>query len=156
MINLSYTLTDPAVLAGLEQQDDVSTAARADLLWSGFPGDVGILSADGEISTDFEWVPLLHFASSMVSVVDQLTEPGTLAGYIFTESDDELRFERGRELVRISATFTDTALTTTIPELSDAVRRFILGLLDDLIDRHPGFAQNPVAGELRTAVAQRS
>lgn len=156
MAEIRYTLTDPAILSGWERRADVATAARGDLLWSGFPGDLVIATADGEIGTDFCWVPMLEFALSIVGVVDQLTMPGSTAEYAFTESDDELTFQRSRELIRISATFTDTVLTTTIPELSDAVRRFAVHLADDLIARFPRFADNPLAAELQNAVAQRS
>ncbi|TCC22328.1 hypothetical protein [Kribbella sindirgiensis] len=156
MIEFSYTLTDPAVLPGWEQHHEVAGAPGSDLLWSGFPGDVGITTSEAEIRTRFDWVPLLHIAGELIAIVDRLTDPGAVATYSFTESADELRFERSRELVRISATFTDSVLTTTMPELSDAVRRFVPAVLDDLTARYPGLAQNPLTTELRDAVARRS
>jgi hypothetical protein len=155
MIDVGYLLTDPAVLAGWEHHHDVATADEADLLWSGFRGTISITTADGQIAPPFDWVPLLHFARSMILVVDQLTEPGSTAEYTFTESSHELQFERSRELVTISATFTDTVVTTTMPDLSDAVRRCARALLDDLIARFPRLADNPLSASLSTALDQR-
>jgi hypothetical protein len=156
MIDLGYALTDPAVLAGWERTHDVATADPGELLWSGFPGTLRIATGEGELAPDFDWVPLLHFARSLILIVDSLTDPGSSAGYAFTESTDQLRFDRARELVRISATFSDTVLTTTMPELSAAVRRFAQRLLDDLTTRYPGLLANPAAADLRTELAERS
>jgi hypothetical protein len=156
MIDLGYALTDPAVLAGWERSHDVATADPGELLWSGFPGSIRIATAEGELAPGFDWVPLLHFARSLILVMDSLTDPGSSTSYAFTESVERLRFDRARELVQISATFSDTVLTTTMPELSDAVRRFAQSLLDDLTARYPGLTGNPAAATLRMDLAQRS
>lgn len=156
MIDFTWALTDPAVLAGWERSHDVATADPADLLWSGFPGSLRIVTPDGEIAPAFDWIPLLHLARSLVLVVDQLDEPGGTAKYTFTEASDRLRFERARELVTVGATFTDTVLTTTMPDLSSAVRRFGQTLLADLTARYPALPQNAAAADLQTDLAQRS
>jgi hypothetical protein len=155
MINLDYEITKPAVLRGWEHGHDVATAARADLWWSGFPGDVSIAVGAEHISTRFGWVPLLHFASSLVAITGKLAQPGSKTGYSFTEADDELRFDRGRELVQITATFSQTVLATSLPDLSLAARRFTGRLLDDLTVRYPGLPDNPAITELRERISPR-
>jgi hypothetical protein len=153
-LDVGYRLTDPAVLAGWEHHHDPATADEGELLWSGFVGDIRFGSDDGEIATDFRWVPLLHFGRSMLGVVDRLTAPGSTARYGFTESDQELRFDRSRELVQISASFSDTVLSTSMPELSDAVRRFALRLFEDLTTRYPALAERPFVTDLRREPAR--
>ncbi|GAB3938169.1 hypothetical protein GCM10029976_052270 [Kribbella albertanoniae] len=156
MIEFEYTTTDPSVLPGWERQHDVAAASRADLLWSAFPGDLALVTPAAEIRTSFAWVPLLHFALSMVTVVDELTTPGAKAHYGFTESDDELDFERSRELVRVGATFSDVVLSTTVPDLSRAVRVFAGDLLDDLTRQYPALGRHEVVVDLRSQLARRT
>jgi hypothetical protein len=149
MISLQYRLTDPAILRGWEHDHDVATAARQDLWWSGFPGDIRIVVDDAEIVTDFGWVPLLHFAASLLRITKKLAEPGGEATYTFTEADEVLRFDRARDLIEIEASFSPVTLSTTYPDLLAMTIGFGRHLLTDLAARNPGLDRNPAIIELR-------
>jgi len=148
MISFGYRLTDPATLQGWEHGHDVGTAAKSELWWSGFPGDVSISVGADEISTRFGWVPLLHFAASIVGITEELSPPGSSAVYSFTEADEQLRFDRGRELIQISASFTPEVVSTSLPDLSLAARGFAARLVDELSVRYPRLSQNPAITDL--------
>jgi hypothetical protein len=148
MISFGYRLTDPATLQGWEHGHDVGTAAKSDLLWSAFPGDVSVSVGAVEISTQFGWVPLLHFAASIIGITEKLSAAGSRAVYSFTEADEQLRFDRGRELIQISASFTPEVLSTSLPELSLAAREFVARLVDELSLHYPRLSRNPAVTDL--------
>src|SRR5438045_1039937 len=99
-MKITYRLADGPKAIGWEHRHSCATAVRGELLWSFFPGDVGIGDGEVEFETNYGWVPVLHFSLSMIAVYGRLSRAeDATERYTFTEADEFLSFQRDKTAV---------------------------------------------------------
>ncbi len=140
---------DYRLSAGREPADtDLGTADETTLRYYCFPGDVVMRVGDADLSTRFGWVPILDFAIALGGIVDQLAdEPEAVLG--FTESGATITFTRTRDDVTVRASYADASGTARYSEFATASRGFLTRVIDELTQRHPELADNPVVAGWR-------
>ena len=79
-MEITYHLASGPNGIGWEHRHNCATAPRTDLLWSFFPGNVGIKEGEDPFETNFEWVPILHFSLSMIAIYESLSKVGDVTG----------------------------------------------------------------------------
>ncbi|MGB3444019.1 MAG: hypothetical protein WBA97_35225 [Actinophytocola sp.] len=99
--------------------------------------------------TEFAWVPVVHFALSIVTIVDELPDNVPRGSrYNFTESGDSMLFVRNEQSVDISWTVGPQVATCRIDQFAQAAGEFATRVIADLDRDYPGFRSHPVAIEV--------
>lgn len=134
---------------GWEHRCEIEKATRGELLWSYFPGSVGMREGGSFWVTEFSSVPLLHFALSMTGICEVLLKAKTSdAEYVFTEVDESLQFRRQGALVAVTASFSDSVISCPVDSFKCAVKEFAGTVLEDLTSMYPALAHVDVGREL--------
>jgi len=149
MVELTYRLESGPNFMGWERHRDSGAASRRDLLLSFFPGDIGIITDDAEFETNFGWVPILHFAMSMVTIHEELTAADHVVGrYVFTEATEVLSFRRNGMQVMIAPSFRSTRMTCSVEELRSAIKAFVPQVLSGIGSEYPALSDTDLAREM--------
>jgi hypothetical protein len=148
-MKITYSLERRPDRRGWERDRDCAQASRGDLLWYFFPGDIGIWENDTGFETKFGWVPILHFALSMIDVCEKIsTANGPHARYNFTESDDSISFCKDGGTVLIESTFGRYGIEANFVEFRQAVKGFVVRVVADLGSRYPALREVNLVEEI--------
>jgi hypothetical protein len=132
-----------------ESTRDFGSVGRGDLLWHFFPGDVGLRVDGATIETRFGWVPVFHFALSLIHICQVLAVArDSSSRYVFTEADDSIAFHRNGETVRIEASFGSPVLTCSMIQLCNAVVEFALRIVSEIGASYPSLLENALSEEV--------
>lgn len=147
MLCIDYTLS-PAWKAA-------TTLANADewaLRYDCFLGDVIFIVFELDLSAKWGWVPVLDFALSLDSIVDELAVGDGAEGlFEFTESDAAISFGRVGDAVEIEASYVPGLARVGYADLRGAAKRFLLRVLEDLVGEHPELSVNPFIAQVLAA-----
>jgi hypothetical protein len=78
------------------------------------------------------------------TIVDSLAD-GDSESYASPTAWARITFTRSGDHVAISASFTDATATVALSELRDASAAFHARVMQDVVARYPGLAENPAA-----------
>lgn len=105
-----------------------------------------------DLSAKWGWVPVLDFALSLDSIVDELAVGDGAEGlFEFTESDAVISFRRVGDAVEIEASYVPGLARVGYAEFRGAAKRFLLRVLEDLVGQHPDLGANPFIARVITA-----
>ena len=150
-MEITFRLAGGLNAIGWEHRHSPASATRDALLWSFFPGGVGIKDGEVAFETNFGWVPVLHFALSMIGIYERLLRADDATErYQFTESDDYLTFTRRGVAVAIEPSFCPVRVITQMTSMRAAVRSFTERVISDLGSAYPSLLENPLVGEIIT------
>jgi hypothetical protein len=150
-MEITYRLAGGPNAIGWEHRHNCATAPGADLLWSFFPGDVGIKEGEDGFETNFGWVPILHFSLSMIAIYESLSKVGdVIERYIFTEADESLSFRRSGTAVVIEPSFSPTRIISHMAAMRVAVKSFTERVISDLGSAYPSLLENTLIDEMFT------
>ncbi len=99
---------------------------------------------DADFSIQDEKVPLLDFSLVLRTLVSELPDGGA-EDYESPLSWLKITFARAGETVELSSNFTDATATVELSELRRATAVFYARVMQDLLVRYPGLAENPSA-----------
>jgi hypothetical protein len=133
---------------GWEAERDCGTAAKSDLLWYFFPGDVAINTEDTTFRTSFGWVPALHFVSSQLQVAERVGVSAREYRYFFTESDDWILYQFGTGVLEVTCSFTQGSLLIQPEDFSNEAQAFATRTIANLADQFPRLLENPAVAEI--------
>ncbi|GAB3816665.1 hypothetical protein [Kribbella italica] len=149
MIEFSYRKESLPELFGWEHQRDIASATRGELLWYFFPVDILIRDERQEIKTSHAGLPLLNIGLSMIDIIEELSSSeSATARYGFLESDDSISFAREGDRAEIRSTLDSVVLTTSMFELSNAIKSSSYRAFGDLISEYPALSQSAVSAEI--------
>ncbi|MFE9127801.1 hypothetical protein ACFYOF_20740 [Streptomyces sp. NPDC007148] len=155
MIAISYTLGSQEDRRGWETRRNCGSATRGQLLWSFFPASIAIRTDDAEWRCDNCWIPLLHFALSLLYVCERLREEEE-ARYDFTEVEGEIEFRRRGEWVTVAPSDSSPSLRCTYIELCAAAVAFARRVVFDLAEDYPALRETEVAVDMLERAARIS
>jgi hypothetical protein len=148
-MEIYYRLAGGPAAIGWEHRHSCATAARNDLLWSFFPGDIGIRAGGKAFETDFGWVPILHFTLSLVVIYENLSKAAdAVEAYIFTEALGSIKFTRSQDLVVIEPSFRAVTVIDQMNAMRAAVKSFTERVILNLGSAHPSLLENPLTSEI--------
>jgi hypothetical protein len=133
---------------GWEVQRDCGTAAKSDLLWYFFPGDVVIDGEDTTFRTSFGWVPAFHFVASQLQVADRAAAGEREYRYFFTESDDWVLYQFDKGGIEVTCSFAQGSLLIQQEDFSNEARAFAARTIASLGNRFPRLLENPAVVEI--------
>lgn len=148
-MEITYRLTIGPNAVGWERRRSCAAASREELLWSYFPGDVGIKEGDAQFKTNFGLIPILHFNLSMIIIYERLASAEDAAeDYTFTEADDSLSFRRSRTSVIIKPSFCPVTVVSQMAAMRIAIKSFTHRVISDLGSAYPDLLRNSLAEEM--------
>jgi len=153
MFEVNYSISDT-----YRQQDvDYKSADDMSLRYSLFLGSLLLRTDDSKIDLDWEWIPLLDFASCFLSIyVNLLGKTDYRQQFEFTESDGTLLIDRKGEKVKISTSFSNEEINISLDEFWQGLNRFYLDLLASVKEDYPGIEQNSNFIRYRKAIGNVS
>jgi hypothetical protein len=135
---------------GKRREDVISLreASSVELMYSCFVGNVKFRVGDQDLSTNFNWVPLLHFANNL-DLIWAGIDSGEVKYYYFTESEDFIRFsERGGDvLIECSYVSSGRATVNRIDGMF-ALRKAASDLMSSLEESYYELRYNPIFAEI--------
>lgn len=148
-MEITYHLAVGPNAVGWERRRSCAAASREELLWSYFPGDIGVKEDDARLETDSGLIPILHFNLSMIIIYERLASAeGAAEDYIFTESDDSLSFRRSRTSVIIKPSFCPVTVVSQMVAMRIAIKSFTHRVISDLGSAYPDLLRNSLAEEM--------
>jgi hypothetical protein len=104
-----------------------------------------VFRVDGaDFSIQDEDVPLLDFSFVLRTLAAELPD-GAQEGYDSPVSWLKITFARSGETVTLGASCTDATATVALSELRHATADFHARVMQDVVARYPGLAENPAA-----------
>ncbi|WP_068469280.1 hypothetical protein [Candidatus Protochlamydia phocaeensis] len=153
MIGLDYRLNEEE-FESIEQVD-LTTADETSFLYYLFCGDIFFRINQAVFDAEWGWIPILGFAETLYSILKDLPETQT-DEYIFTESDDQIRFELVDSALKIDFKYTTVPLEKSIEvdyeEMKMASLQFLAKVLDDFENQWPELYKNPTFKSYRALV----
>jgi hypothetical protein len=140
MIDLSYTLSKD----WNERTADIdwTYADETTLRYRALLGDQVIIINGADFSAKWGWVPILDFASCLLSITKGLEAGELELTFEFTESNAKLNFKRQNNDVLISANYCNEKSAVQLNELITEVNSYAKRCLADAIQLHPGLEHN--------------
>lgn len=122
---------------------DLTGAEEWVLRYDCFLGDVVFMVYEMDLSARWGWVPVFDFALALDAIVDALAVgDGAEELFEFTESDASISFRRLADVVEIEASYVPGVATVGYADLRGEVKRFLLRVLQGLMEQHPELGGN--------------
>ncbi|NII29044.1 hypothetical protein HB364_28455 [Pseudoflavitalea sp. X16] len=123
--------------------ENIVDADETTLRYSLFLGNLTLKNAGKSIKIDWDWVPLLDFALSMVMICDNLHENKNGEElFEFTESDEKIIFEKNGNKIKITTSFTDDALEMDFVIFKTITDKFYKKLISDIFIKNQELKDN--------------
>jgi hypothetical protein len=125
-------------------------ADEMDFRYYAFAGDIVLRDAQTDLSTHWEWVPLVDFAVGLRDISAAI-EAGIVPArkFEFTESDATLEFERHGADVNIRSSYAPGEIVLPFAEFRNRVLDFGRRLDVELLSRLPSLRQNTAYQSLK-------
>lgn len=141
MVHLDYSLS-----AAWNASSGVGLAAAEEwvLRYDCFLGDVVFMVYEMDLSARWGWVPVLDFALALDAILDALgAGDEAVELFEFTESDAAISFRSVGDLIEVDASYVPGVATVGYADLRSEAKRFLLRVLEGLINQHEELASNP-------------
>jgi len=123
---------------------DLSNITVEDLSYRLFLGSVKLSGDNQEMNFDYDWIPLVDFASAMLRIQRKFSSGlSTHETFEFTESDEKLIFELSDDLVSIDSKRTKERLVVSLDDYSAGVVKNYVDLVSQLITKYPDIRISP-------------
>ncbi|MFE8942681.1 hypothetical protein [Streptomyces sp. NPDC007856] len=154
-MRISFTPSEDYGAHGREhvQGDSLGAVSRADLRWYYFLGSVQVSQSGIEIGPPWGWIPLFDVMYSVRQVMI-FAEGGDALGKIdFTENDESIDFELGKDMLHVAPSYLNSEITCTVTEFVTAGAEFIRAELRRVASEYPSLIDNAHVQELARSVA---
>ena len=142
LIDLDFVVRGyPGTGRKIEEERELRTVSRPDLIQGAFMGDAIFLLNDADLSTQFGWVALLDWCLRLNSAVRSLNSEAS-AKFDFSESDDWISFSRKGADVAVACSYSPLIAVVNFDSLGDAVQDFIDTRLAWVVRNYPSALQN--------------
>lgn len=122
---------------------DFSKANDDNLRYTLFLGSVYLSEDTQSIPIGWDWIPLLDFAICLHGISSGMGKKQIhREEFEFTESNEKVIFEQEKGRVKISTSFSDEVLNTTVDNFQQGVQKFYESLLTDLVNKNPALEGN--------------
>lgn len=121
-------------------------------MYSCFVGNIKFVVGGLDLSVDFDWVPLLHFANNM-DLIFAAVGPGDEKYYYFTESSDFIRLSAQGDDVLVECSYVP-GRSATVNRVDGvlATRAAASTLIGQLEESYPELRGNPIFAEIAERV----
>jgi hypothetical protein len=147
MIKLDYSIA--ASWSRKIEQYNLAQVSEEDLRYRLFLGDIIILGNNCNLSTSWEWVPVVDFASSLLRIKDELSDGTTRSStFEFTESGDTITFNRVNGVVKVECSYRQCSAESSIQELILEIDAFVQNVFTTLICKYSAVQANETFSRL--------
>lgn len=137
MLTLAYKFVD----SPLHKDIDIEKADDTELEYYLFTGDIILTDGASDFTTDWEWIPLLHFATSLKCILNEIRSEQE-SSYEFSESEATLNFKRSGTDIEITASYAEGKILVAYAELKQKATVLFANLMQELKNRHPEIEKN--------------
>ena len=134
MVFLDYQLELAEVVRLTEL--DISSASHTTLDNHLFCGDVYFRINGVSFDAPWGWIPVISFSMQLCEIVCTIRE-GEVGRLEFTESDDEIRFVKNKDVMNVSCDYSKAHAQVSLSEMRDAGLMFATRIFDELSARWP-------------------
>ena len=119
--------------------DDVS------LRYNLFLGSLVLKEENNSISMNWNWIPLIDFASCVFVIYNNLiVKNNAKEKFEFTESEAEIIFSRNENIIKITTSFSNDVLEISLADFQYAVTKFYKNVVFDILEINPTLRDNAV------------
>lgn len=130
-------------ISSKHDNDALASATDDDFRYALFTGDVVLESDDTKIELCWGWIPLLDFAYSLMYISNSLrTKKNALEPFEFTESDAILLFQKEKNVLTISTSFSSDKIQIDFSAFSCSIETFHSELITKLSLEYPSLLFN--------------
>jgi hypothetical protein len=134
-------------------EEDLATAAEADLRYYAAPGDIILRKDQTDLSARWGWIPLIDFALALREIAEGLAGANGTETFEFTESEATLQFEREGQEVIISGSYSPGEIIVPLPLFEQQAKEFARRLDRELLTKHPELGRNPIYQRFKFSAA---
>jgi hypothetical protein len=136
MFTISYTLHKETVIEDGQVNEEM-------LRYNFFQGSVILQNDTSKMVFDWNWIPLLDFSFCLLDISNSLAKKEKAEEeFEFTESNDTIRFRREGELINVTTSYFDEALSINFKDFQKEVARFYKDIIFDILIKNPALKEN--------------
>ena len=152
MLVLDYTLSeqskDPESIGEL----NLSEISLADLHYSNlFNGSVIIKDGNVDLSAEWGWIPILHFAEVLFFISEDILSSGHEV-YEYTENSEFLTFDLVADVLTIKASYSNQDIHVSIKDFKKIASNLLLKAYRDFCKLRPEAIDSPAMMEVNKSV----
>ncbi len=124
---------------------DAVNADTAAFRYNLFLGSLILKEDNHSIIFDWDWIPLLDFALSLLAICNNLTSK--VIGeeeFEFTESDATIIFSRNGDRIKMMSSFSNESLEMNFGEFQKGVKSFYKEIIFDILGKRQELKSNSV------------
>ena len=121
---------------------------ESSLRYQQFLGSLELIHNDNVLVFDWDWIPLLDFAISLLIIAHNLAENKLgEENFEFTESDDEIIFKRNFEVITIHDLSSNIELHLAFENFRFGISEFCKRFLSDILSMNSNLKRNKLIQE---------
>ncbi len=152
MLVLDYTISEKSKDPSSIEDLNLSGISLADLHYSNlFNGDVIIKDENVDLSAEWGWVPILHFAEVLYFISENILSSGHEV-YEYTENSESLSFDLAGNMLNITASYSNQNIQVPIEVFKKVSQNLLLKAYQDFCELRPEAIDSPAMAEVKKNV----